>query len=158
MPIFNAYPLPHPSYRMDVKSGVTIRNYHPDFEYLAEDVCLRMQRILEAERPPLLFANPIVAVTTEQPTKEFWRIVENLRAKWFKSACSTFGRRAMNGPKSWTLQSIRGDELTRRRFREFRFVEYSLCVSGLLVANKRDLPSENRSRLENGRAGQRLHG
>lgn len=125
-----------------------------DFAVLRCQVARRFIGSLKA-RPGLLFVNPIVDVSTDCPSEQFFRFVRKRQSQWCKQANSLFGR--TNWRRVSTFQT--GDEHGMPK--EFKYISRSClyvglyAVDGNLVPNhvwrrhEQDLCSRSNARLKN---------
>ena len=107
---------------------VQVRRHQPDIENLSEQVAVRLDQILEKEQPRCLFVNPIVTITSDKPTEEFFSIVRKRQAEWCKRSRTTFGRRASRKVKNWV--NVNGPLK-----KQARFFDRALCFTGVLFVD-----------------------
>ena len=120
---------------------VSVSQHEPDPENLVEEIHSRVMELLESERPPLLYANPICTITCLKPTPEFFREVRRHQAQWCQRAIMIFGRKPMRSVKNWPLDpATRKQPRWKRRYIQFLIRGYA--VTGLLLVNGRPMPSD----------------
>ena len=107
---------------------VRVRRHQPDIENLGKQVAARLGQILEREHPRCLFVNPIVTITCDKPTEEFFSIVRKRQAEWCKRSRTTFGRRASRKVRNWANAN---GPLKKRA----RFFDRALCFTGVLFVD-----------------------
>lgn len=107
---------------------VRVRRHQPDIENLGEQVAERLGSILEREQPRCLFVNPIVTITCDKPTEEFFSIVRKRQAEWCKRSMTIFGRRASRKVRNWVNAN---GPLKKRE----QFFDRGLCFTGVLFVD-----------------------
>lgn len=123
-------------------STVRVQLHQPDYENLAEQVAARIADVLENKlRPRCLFANPIATVTCKEPTTEFFQVVRKRQAEWCKRASTTFSRRTRRSVKNWVVPEGSSSKYER-------FLQRSLCFTGLLFIDGCILPSHEWLRIQ----------
>lgn len=123
------------------QSEVTILHHQPHFENLAEEVAFRTQEFLESEHPRYLYANPIVTISCEDPAPEFFRIARKRQSQWCQRFRKVLGRSSFRKVQNWTL--VPGEKEMPRKLRKYlKFIERSLCLTGLLFIDGKPIPSD----------------
>jgi hypothetical protein len=117
-----------------------VRRHHPDIENLLEQVTSRVTDILSTEQPRYAFMNPIATVICSEPTSQFFRTVRKRQSEWCQRSRTTFGRRPTRQTKNWvTLEAIPS--------KLDRFLQRSLCFTGILFVDGNIVPPHEWSRI-----------
>ena len=108
-----------------------VRRHRPDIENLLEQMTSRTLQALE-ESPSYLYANPIVSITCDEPTKKFFSLIRKGQAEWCKQSRTLFSRRQRRRVKNW----FTGTEQTKFQ----KFMSRGLQLTGLLFVNGSPIP------------------
>jgi len=76
----------------------------PDFEQLAQQTAQTVVRVLSGscgEIPRCFYANPVVLVTAEYATEEFFRVVRKKQGEWCRRFKQVIGRRSTRRTRDW---------------------------------------------------------
>jgi len=109
-----------------------VRRHGPDVENLWEQVSARTYRLLTEESPRYLYVNPIVTITCDEPTSEFFSLIRKRQAEWCSRSRTLFSRRLGRRVKNW----FTGTERTKFE----RFMSRGLLFTGLLFVNGQTIP------------------
>jgi hypothetical protein len=118
-----------------------VRRHHPDIENLLDQVISRVTDILSTEQPRYAFMNPIATVICTEPTKQFFRAVRKRQSEWCQRSGTTFGRRTTRKAKNWVMPEGSSSK-------HDRFLQRSLCFTGILFVDGIIVPPHEWSRIE----------
>lgn len=110
-----------------------VRRHRPDVDNLLEQVTTRTHQILEEESPPYLYVNPIVTITCDEPTEEFFSLIRKRQAEWCKRSRTIFSRKQTRSVKNFFTA-----EQERTKFE--KFMSRGLQFTGLLFVNGTPVP------------------
>ena len=118
-----------------------VRRHDPDIENLLDQVTSRVTHILSNEQPRYAFMNPIATVICSEPTKQFFRTVRKRQSEWCQRSRTTFGRRSTRRTKNWVMPEGSSSK-------HVRFLQRSLCFTGILFVDGSIVPPHEWSRIE----------
>lgn len=112
-----------------------VRRHQPDIENLLEQMKARTSRVLEEQTSRYVYVNPIVTITCEEPTKEFFSLIRKRQAEWCKQSRTLFSRRLGRRVKNWFTA-----EREQTKFQ--KFMSRGLQFTGLLFIKGQPVPQD----------------
>jgi hypothetical protein len=93
----------------------------------------RTSRVLEEQTSRYVYVNPIVTITCDEPTKEFFSLIRKRQAEWCKQSRTLFSRRLGRRVKNWFT-------VEREQTKFEKFMSRGLQFTGLLFVNGQPVP------------------
>jgi len=95
----------------------------------------RTLQVLDEESPRYLYVNPIVTITCDEPTSEFFSLIRKRQAEWCSRSRNLYPRRFSRRVKNWFTT-----EGERTKFQ--KYMSRGLLFTGLLFVNGNPLPQD----------------
>jgi hypothetical protein len=114
------------------ETPVMVERHQPNLEDPGPEVEDRIM-LLPQPFPNCLYLNPIVTVTCDEATPEFFRTVRKQQGLWCCRCKTTYPRKARRSVKDW----VNSSGAPRR---EERYLDRALCFIGLLFLNGSLIP------------------
>jgi len=112
----------------------------PDFEQLGQQTAETVVRVLSGscgKIPRCFYANPVVLVTAEHATDEFFRVVRKRQGEWCQRFKQVFGRRSTRRTRDW-LPGGGGSQSKTARYHERVY-----AFTGVLLVEGTPVPSRD---------------